>query len=90
MDIEEPWGLSKEALLIYFAVGLLTFRKAPPWIARYLLISFGFKLVRYLLPVLDFVLPDVYVPALRKHKYNLSSRYQNYQGSTHRFFYTYK
>jgi hypothetical protein len=57
MDIEEPWGLSKEALLIYFAVGLLTFRKAPPWIARYLLISFGFKLVRYLLPILEFLLP---------------------------------
>jgi hypothetical protein len=47
LEITEPWDLSTESLLIYFAVGLLTFKKAPPWLMHYLLISSGFQLVSY-------------------------------------------
>jgi hypothetical protein len=57
MDIAEPWDLSNEALLIYFAVGMLTYKKAPPWLASYLLTSIGFNVVRLSLPVLEFFLP---------------------------------
>jgi hypothetical protein len=57
MDIAETWDLNNEALLIYFAVGILTYKKAPPWLASYLLTSFGFHMVHYLIPVLEFFQP---------------------------------
>jgi hypothetical protein len=74
---EDPWDLSKEALLIYFAVGILTFRKAPPWIAQSLLAYFGFQAMQYTIPVLEFLLPEfrpIYAELMGYYKFYLRTQ----------------